>query len=234
VIGIKRSSKIGGNGLGYEVAVVCSDERENENGEIKWEVTIRPRSDSRPSSSSTSTGDGYHTSAIPLNLSTSSSTALSPPTASSINLSLSLDQPTGKLVFIAFPMDIHATPRHRPTPSQNNSHNMTSPPLRPSTPPPSAPRLNSSPPPSTPSSKRVASANSMWPSPSTHGRRSPSTGSSMVSPRGERTTMTPRRSRLMNAEELNGGLYARGTVDGMSEDLESSLNLQQKLGEGSR
>jgi hypothetical protein len=211
-----------GNGLGYEVAVVCTDERD-ELGEITWQVKIRPRVDSP------TLGEGYN-SAIPLNLSISPSTAFSPPAASSINLSLSLDQPTGKLVFIAFPMDIHATPRHRPTP-QNSSY-VLSPPLRPSTPPPSAPRLNGSPPPSTPSSKRGANPSSMWPSPSTHGR-SPSAGNSMVSPSRERTS-TPRRSRLMNAEELNGGLYARGTVDGMSEEFETSMNLHNRLGEALR
>ena len=33
---------------------------------------------------------------------------------------------------------------------------------------------------------------------------------------------TPRRTRMVSAKELDGGLYAPGTVDGMSEELEKS------------
>jgi hypothetical protein len=275
--GLNRSSSGEGNAHGgYEVEVVCQDEREGEDGEMIWQVKIRPRpqpSSTQQTSSILEPLYASSSSSSPLNLSTSTSITQSPITASSINLSLSLDQPTGKLVFIAFPMDIHATPRHRiqsshaQLPSQplphSHSHSQSQPmnpgsqpdtnqlistpppppPIlgaaynRPSTPPPSAPRLNSSPPPSTPLSRRTtASEHSMWPSPVAHGRKSPSMTNSngnMMSPR-DRSTPRRARSRMMSAGELDGGLYARGTVDGMSEELESSLNLQYRLGENIR
>ncbi|KAK4685764.1 hypothetical protein P7C73_g4376, partial [Tremellales sp. Uapishka_1] len=113
----KRSIiKSGNESGGYEVEIICSDSRE-ECDELRWEVVIRKKAPKTavPGSSS------------PLHLSTSSSTAQAPSSASSINLSLALDQPTGKLVFIAFPMDLHATPtRRRPsasigTPPMNGS-----------------------------------------------------------------------------------------------------------------
>ncbi|ODN74807.1 hypothetical protein L202_07122 [Cryptococcus amylolentus CBS 6039] len=91
----------------YEVQINCSDDRE-EMEEMKWEVTIRRRSSRNPSQQPVS----------PLHLDTTSSTTTAPLTASSINLSLSLDEPTGKLVFISFPMDIHATPTRRRRGSQ--------------------------------------------------------------------------------------------------------------------
>ncbi|OCF33985.1 hypothetical protein I316_04331 [Kwoniella heveanensis BCC8398] len=121
---------------GYEVEILCKDNRVGQphgvsdndtcNGEgaasadredagvdeIRWEVVIR-----RQTSRSTS-----QTPTSPLQLSTTSSIATAPISASSINLSLSLDQPTGKLVFISFPMDIHATPTRRRRPSMNAVH----------------------------------------------------------------------------------------------------------------
>lgn len=87
---------------GYEVKITCLDDRAD-NEEMKWQVTIRQRS---PKTS-------LHHPTSPLQLSTTTSLAQAPATASSINLSLSLDKPTGKLVFISFPMDIHATPTTR-------------------------------------------------------------------------------------------------------------------------
>jgi hypothetical protein len=42
-------------------------------------------------------------------------------------------------------------------------------------------------------------------------------GELVGSPRGA----TPRRHRIISASQLNGGLYAPGTVDGLSEDLET-------------
>lgn len=121
---------------GYEVKITCLDDRA-ENEEMQWQVTIR-----RPSSK-----NSLHHSTSPLQLSTATSLAQAPATASSINLSLSLDKPTGKLVFISFP-DIHATPTTRrrrsshsqpPTLTQTytaSPKNMLGPNYRPVTPPP--------------------------------------------------------------------------------------------------
>lgn len=131
---------------GYEVEVRCDDETWDEmgEGEMKWEVVIRRR----PKTNGT---PGAFVPASPLQLSTSRSLATAPGTASSINLSLSLDQPTGKLVFIAFPMDLHATPKRRPSTSAASSskprvlpssHTIPSTPPRTSS-PSSSPRLSS-------------------------------------------------------------------------------------------
>ncbi|WVQ97520.1 hypothetical protein IAU59_004634 [Kwoniella sp. CBS 9459] len=123
-----NAGAVSGQG-GYEVEILCKDGRagqprtgpnvvEMEGGgedEIRWEVIIR-----RQASRSTS-----QTPTSPLQLSTKSSIAMAPISASSINLSLSLDQPTGKLVFISFPMDIHATPTRRRRPSMNAAHGRT-------------------------------------------------------------------------------------------------------------
>ncbi|KGB76153.2 hypothetical protein CNBG_1991 [Cryptococcus deuterogattii R265] len=121
---------------GYEVKITCLDDRA-ENEEMQWQVTIR-----RPSSK-----NSLHHSTSPLQLSTATSLAQAPATASSINLSLSLDKPTGKLVFISFP-DIHATPTTRrrrsshsqpPTLTQTytaSPKNTLGPNYRPVTPPP--------------------------------------------------------------------------------------------------
>ncbi|OWZ77341.1 hypothetical protein C365_04061 [Cryptococcus neoformans Bt85] len=100
----KSITRPSGNGpdRGYEVKITCLDDRAD-NEEMKWQVTIRQRSPKTSLPHPTS----------PLQLSTTTSLAQAPATASSINLSLSLDKPTGKLVFISFPMDIHATPTTR-------------------------------------------------------------------------------------------------------------------------
>ncbi|KAK1926559.1 hypothetical protein DB88DRAFT_471091 [Papiliotrema laurentii] len=196
IVSSKRRSLRDGTGQ-YEVEVVCNDSRA-EDEEMRWEVVIRKR---RPNA------EPINPPTSPLALSTSSSIAPAPMTASSINLSLSLDQPTGKLVFIAFPMDLHATPRR-------TARAPTTPP-RAVTPPP-APNPNASPStPPPPGHRKRISESSMWPSPSRAGRRSPSA----PSPRNS-DLWTPRRTRMVSASELNGGLYARGTVDGMSEQLE--------------
>jgi hypothetical protein len=197
VVSSKRRSHRDATGL-YEVEVVCNDTRED-NEEMRWEVVVRKR---RPTE-----GSQAQAPTSPLPLSTSTSVAPAPSTASSINLSLSLDQPTGKLVFIAFPMDIHATPRRKPRSTAPST------PPRPVTPPP-APNPNLSTPPSLGHRKGV-SESYMYPSPSRAGRRSPSQPSPRVS-----EIWTPRRTRMVSASDLNGGLYARGTVDGMSEELE--------------
>ncbi|KIR52403.1 hypothetical protein I315_05003 [Cryptococcus gattii Ru294] len=121
---------------GYEVKITCMDDRAD-NEEMQWRVTIR-----RPSSK-----NSLHHSTSPLQLSTATSLLQAPATASSVNLSLSLDKPTGKLVFISFPMDIHATPTTRrrgshsqpPALTQTNTaspKNTFGPNYRPVTPPP--------------------------------------------------------------------------------------------------
>lgn len=135
----KSTTRPSGNGpdRGYEVKITCLDDRAD-NEEMKWQVTIRQRSSK----------NSLHHPTSPLQLSTATSLAQAPATASSINLSLSLDKPTGKLVFISFPMDIHATPTTRrrrgshsqpPTLSQTyttSPKNMSAPNYRPVTPPP--------------------------------------------------------------------------------------------------
>ncbi|WVQ75344.1 hypothetical protein IAR50_004963 [Cryptococcus sp. DSM 104548] len=88
----------------YEVQINCSDDRD-EMDEMSWQVTIRRRSSRNSHNTQQPTS--------PLPLGTTSSTTAAPLTASSINLSLSLDEPTGKLVFISFPTDLHATPTTR-------------------------------------------------------------------------------------------------------------------------
>lgn len=269
VVATKRKShqRHGDNGQ-YEVEVVCLDTR-TENDEMKWEVVIRKKR-STPTGETANPSNG----STPLQVSTGSSVAPAPTTASSLNLSLSLDQPTGKLVFIAFPMDIHATPRRRaaaagngtaahstPTTASSSATTTaettsvftappsvstattagavepppwtpssaipaTTPTKTPSTPPrlhtpPPAPNLNASPstPPPIPGHRKRVSESSMYPSPSRASHRSPS----VSSPRAHVTGVemwTPRRTRMVSASELNGGLYAQGTVDGMSEELE--------------
>jgi len=37
---------------------------------------------------------------------------------------------------------------------------------------------------------------------------------------------TQRTTRIVSAAQLDGGLYARGTVDGWSEELESGLSIK--------
>ncbi|KAK6904240.1 hypothetical protein I203_107756 [Kwoniella mangroviensis CBS 8507] len=136
--GNRKSSLVPGTGTsggGFEVIVNCIDNRlregddEDGEGEIKWEVTIKKQS---------STKSDNIVGSSPVQLSTHGVNAQAPLSASSINLSLSLDQPTGKLVFINFPMDIHATPTRKRRPSTANAnarinHIVSSP--RPSTPP---------------------------------------------------------------------------------------------------
>ncbi|WWD08177.1 hypothetical protein V865_006288 [Kwoniella europaea PYCC6329] len=136
--GNRKSSLVPGTGTsggGFEVIVNCIDNRlregDDEDGdeEIKWEVTIKKQS--------TTKSDNIVGSS-PVQLSTNGVNAQAPLSASSINLSLSLDQPTGKLVFISFPMDIHATPTRKRRPSTANANArinriVSSP--RPSTPP---------------------------------------------------------------------------------------------------
>ncbi|KAL7423381.1 hypothetical protein Q5752_002684 [Cryptotrichosporon argae] len=121
---------------GYEVEVTCDDQRDDGGGgggEMRWSVVVRPGAVGVPS-----TG--------PVHVSTTGGVALAPPSASSLNLSLALDQPTGKLVFIAFPMQLDATPT-RPR--------VAAPPDRAETPPPPpSPRSPRSP--RTPAYKRQA------------------------------------------------------------------------------
>jgi len=208
----RRRSKIGDGA--YDVKILCLDRRE-EGDEMKWEVSIRRRR--------LRDGEVNGAPSSPLQLSTNSSIVQAPSSASSINLSLSLDQPTGKLVFIAFPMDLHATPTRRKAKEKEKEDEKEkekqkerdSPQPRPSTPPP-APNLANSP--TTPSSRKKG-ATSMWPSPSKNG-----VGRSR-SPASPRDMFTPRRTRIVSAAQLDGGLYARGTVDGMSEELENELRI---------
>lgn len=182
---------------GYEVEISCADER-IEDEEIRWSVVIRRQ----PRSNSSTT-----TNPTPLQLSTTTSRTSAPPSASSLNLSLSLDAPTGKLVFISFPTDLHATPRRRPSASSGT------PPPRLTTPPPQ---------PSTPQSRRKTT---VWsPSPRTSGGSSNTNRKSPPASPGP--VFTPRRIKMVNAAQLDGGLYARGTVDGLSEDLEHGLDLR--------
>jgi hypothetical protein len=197
--GPRRRSLIRANArdeVGYEVEVSCAVPREG-NEEMRWEVIIRRKG-----------GKGGGAPSSPLQLSTASSIAQAPSSASSINLSLALDQPTGKLVFIAFPIDIHGTPtKRKPT-------HVASPGSTTSTPPGLSPATSTS-----------------LPS-TTTARKDPSERQGTIStspPRSERhpasPTNTPRRTPLVTAAQLDGGLYAKGTVDGLSEDLGESLML---------
>ncbi|MDN8972025.1 hypothetical protein Q0P32_14675, partial [Staphylococcus aureus] len=70
---------------------------------MRWEVVVRK------TGSSTSGAPPIG----PLPLASGSSVAHAPPLASSVNLSLALGQPTGKLVFIALPSDSHTPTRTR-------------------------------------------------------------------------------------------------------------------------
>lgn len=306
---------------GYEVEVSCDDSQwpgpEDEAGELVWHVKIRRQP--KPSQTVTNINEqpGAKSStpatvapSSPLQLSsTGHSRATAPATASSINLSLSLDQPTGKLVFIAFPMDLHATPRRRsskttadrrlgggpPTPplppsprdlfsagaststsahSNTKDHSDTpglaepfaqvadisAPPSTPPQPPlaaqPSTPQSRSSSRldrpeyPVTPTRVRLSgqfspghTGSGAFTSPRSRGSN-PSIARSLspafsgggtpgsigqhngyISP-GTYAHGTPtsssRRMKLVSAPDLEGGLYAPGTVDGLSEELESS------------
>lgn len=283
---------------GYEVEVTCDDSQwlaREEQGEMSWKVTVRRTQRGNTSTSSTNTaGPSSSGAAInPLQLSSGRSIATAPGTASSINLSLSLDQPTGKLVFIAFPMDLHATPKRRgsastsrrsqdpgpPTPpiapsprdlfsagsqsqsssaeaSSSSSRMETPPPLpstatAPHTPPPLLPstpqnrsssRLDRTEYPVTPTRVRLSGTFSPGPgsagnftSPRSRGSSSiarslspafsngtpGNSGNGLITPGTYSTpTSAARRTRLVNAPELEGGLYARGTVNDMSEELE--------------
>jgi hypothetical protein len=284
---------------GYEVEVTCDDSQwagDEDEGEMSWKVTIRrPRRATSETSSSTSTNTAGPSSSgaamNPVQLSSGRSMATAPGTASSINLSLSLDQPTGKLVFIAFPMDLHATPKRRgsattsrrsqearpstpptgPSPrdlfsaaSRSSSAEASNPPSRMETPPPlptadSAPRTPPPVLPSTPQNRsssrldrteypvtptRVRLSGNFSPGPGSAGNftspRSRNSGSiarslspafsngtpggsgnGLITPGTYSTpTSAARRTRLVNAPDLEGGLYAKGTVDDMSEELE--------------
>lgn len=281
---------------GFEIEVDCDDTRwpgdEDDGGEMIWRVKVRRLPKENPRVSEGLAAVSPANASSPLHLSKSKSTATAPATASSINLSLSLDQPTGKLVFIAFPMDLHATPKRRgsstrrtsgagpPTPplppsprdlfsagseSRSNSNStpssriMTPPPLPPSTSGPSTP-----PPPALPSTPQSRSASRLdrpeYPVTPTRvrlsGQFSPPPGSAgnMSSPRSRGAssvarslspafsnitpgsvgsgymtagtyntpTSSTRRTKLVNVPDLEGGLYARGTVDGLSEELEGA------------
>lgn len=288
---------------GYEVEVTCDDSHwpgpEDESGEITWQVKIR-RQPRLPQSVVNGQGQDYGLPTVapssPLQLSTERSRATAPGTASSINLSLSLDQPTGKLVFIAFPMDLHATPRRRGSQSQSHSASTRRSPGPPTPPLPPSPRdlfsastgpsgssdapplptsavPPSTPPrapafqPSTPQSRsssrldrpeypitptRVRLSGQFSPaangagtgsggyasprsrgsssiarslSPAFSGGTPGSVGNGYISPGtyGTPTGSAARRgTRLVSAPDLEGGLYAPGTVDGLSEELEST------------
>jgi hypothetical protein len=281
---------------GYEVEVTCDDSQwadgKDEEGEMTWQVTIRRprkgvRDDGANSMASSSSGPGPTTNPMsPLQLSSGRSMTIAPGTASSINLSLSLDQPTGKLVFIAFPMDLHATPKRRgssskftpgpgpPTPplppsprelftagsrSQSSSTGTSPPSTRFHTPPPlptteNAPRTPPPVLPSTPQSRsasrldrteypvtptRVRLSGQFSPGPGSGNFTSPRSrgssnvarslspafsggnGNGLITPGTYSTpTSSARRTRLVNAPDLEGGLYAQGTIGGLSEELE--------------
>ena len=252
----------------YEVSVACTES----SGEMKWEITVRPRQ--------STTGVSAHSHTLTPSL--GKSTIIAPLSASSMNLSLALNQPTGKLVFIQFPSDVSTPSRRRKgvspafaahsrtstfgstgTPSRSDSparlpvlgaplpDDPSSPPslVRPETPPP---RMKTPPPlPATPLSdvrtprrhNRSSSRNlgqsstparTLQYSPPSTPSRDPEdrvgisttlNGELVGSPRGT----TPRRHRIVSASQLNGGLYAPGTVDGLSEDLESELVLGGEL-----
>jgi hypothetical protein len=205
----KRRSLITGHD-GFEVEVSCADTR-IDNEEMRWEVVIRRKG-----------GSGVVPSS-PLQLSTSGSVAQAPSTASSINLSLALDQPTGKLVFIAFPMDIHATPtKRRPAFPGSPRTSTFSPPPRPSTPPPNGHGADGAVAPSTPTSRRKERNDRQ-------GTFSPSPRSTALKSPTSPGAFSPRRTKLVTAAQLDGGLYAKGTVDGMSEELEEGLILGPEL-----
>jgi hypothetical protein len=272
--------------------VDCDDSRwpgdEDEEGEMVWQVKVRRQPKGRISPPSEQGSTNIANTASPLHLSNGKSTATAPATASSINLSLSLDQPTGKLVFIAFPMDLHATPKRRgsnprrttgpgpPTPplppsprdlfsagaetrdlSTPPSQRITPPPLPtsavgPSTPPPVLPstpqsrsssRLDRPEYPVTPTRVRLSGQFSPAPnsagnmtSPRSRGASSVarslspafsngtpgSSGNGYITPGTYTTPTSARRTKLVSAPDLAGGLYARGTVDGLSEELEGA------------
>ncbi|WVR04247.1 hypothetical protein IAU60_001247 [Kwoniella sp. DSM 27419] len=221
--GSRRSPAPGGGG--YEVHVVCHDERDGQDrDEIKWEVTIKRRNPHSTLTAPTS----------PLQLSTAGNVVQAPQAASSINLSLALDQPTGKLVFISFPMDIHATPTRRRRPSTNTtrtsfsgpSGNVSSPrpssghdtamPVRPSTPPMQtsytlSPVFNNDTPTRTPSLSR-RKAPPPWPSPKAKMSEQPPR-----TPESPKDMFTPRRSRV-TPSKLDGDLLHKVTM-GESEEL---------------
>ncbi|WVN88820.1 uncharacterized protein L203_104034 [Cryptococcus depauperatus CBS 7841] len=98
---------VNSQGNGYEVQISCSDDRV-ESDTMKWEVVVRRRS-----SKGTVLQSGHSQ-----RLGTAPSISYASSTTSSINLSLSLDQPTGNLVFISFPTDVYGTPTKR----QSSSH----------------------------------------------------------------------------------------------------------------
>ncbi|KAK8846564.1 hypothetical protein IAR55_005650 [Kwoniella newhampshirensis] len=191
-----RSSSNGRSGDRYEVCVLCVDNRSDKD-ELEWKVVIRKRA-SRSSLIQGMTGGP----SSPLPLSTESSTAQAPSSASSINLSLALDQPTGKLVFISFPMDIHATPtRARKTQVSSPRTNSS---LRPSTPPPPPSQTDGTfvtGSPITPSSSR-RKAPPAWPSPKSGYNRSP--------PSSPKDMFTPRKSRV-GGSQLGGALFDKVT-----------------------
>ncbi len=99
---------------GYTVEVVCIDNRQNDDDEqdsVRWEITIKKdrRVDGRMAP---------RTQTSPVALTRGLSVSAAPATASSINLSLAIDRPTGKLAFISLPTDPQATPNHRPRPAR--------------------------------------------------------------------------------------------------------------------
>ncbi|WOO77726.1 uncharacterized protein LOC62_01G001291 [Vanrija pseudolonga] len=106
-------------GGGYEVSVTCLPAREDE--EVRWEVVVRK------TGSSTSGAPPVG----PLPLASGSSVAHAPPLASSVNLSLALGQPTGKLVFIALPSDSHTPTRTRSRSSVSSPRSAMFPPRPP-------------------------------------------------------------------------------------------------------
>ncbi|WWC87377.1 uncharacterized protein L201_002266 [Kwoniella dendrophila CBS 6074] len=120
----------GGNLRGYEVMINCinnkdDDGMDNEDEEIRWEIVIKKQSDHNHNQAFNQQNTQSSLSGpVQLSTSTNGVIAQAPLSASSINLSLNLDRPTGKLVFISFPMDIHATPTRRRRPSTTNGIRM--------------------------------------------------------------------------------------------------------------
>lgn len=90
----------------FQVETVCVPSADGET--MRWEIVVRRQP--AGSSSASSTGTGVNG---PVQLSQTRTTTRAPITTSSVNLSLSLDRPSGRLAFLSLPAatsDPHATP----------------------------------------------------------------------------------------------------------------------------
>lgn len=101
----------------FQVETVCVPSTDGET--MRWEIVVRRMpSGSSPGSAGVSNASG------PVQLSQHRTTTRAPITASSLNLSLSLDRPTGKLAFLSLPTsanDPHATPVRSRAPQPSTS-----------------------------------------------------------------------------------------------------------------